>query len=586
MKIKFLFLSFFVCFSAYAEEPDSAYERKEIRVPDDQQKESLEAIEAPKLSKGQSAMQNGNMVRAYKHFLKELRENPCDDVALDGLLKIAKTWESQKGFQRKVLHIYCVVCKCRPNNVETLFNTARTYSNLGKEKKAIAYLTKALAVKPNYLDAISLLIKVYIRARKFDEAKCLLIKYPHLDGANQDRAALAYQSKNYLEAENLYKEFTDQNPRDTLSLRGLARSYSAQRKYKASKAEYTKLVELEPKNAQNWVEYMGVRSHTNVNLLFEGGYTKSKETDPDIGSPVVTDYYTYGAYYVNIPLIDCWRVDLKQIYFHQKEMDIFFPFGTNYNAYVNGGQLVSEVLFLKRFKWDVVLRTLGARGFNNNVIFPFCSTIRFEPGSSVIYSDSLQDVVLNAHVESFIFKNFDVIESQLMRTSYLHASYAIHPNMWLQPLLRVTFDEVFYHDSINNRRNTTNVWARFNIIRNILKFEYRFEHSNFKETTENYFTFNYQIRNTLGGIIRFDLFSKLYIEGIYQHRWEFNMGLNQPIGLFNFQAEKQRLQSEKIILKTGYRLRDKLFIEGAGHLFYTTLPYRDYNAQGSIVWQF
>ncbi len=447
-------------------------------------------------------------------------------------------------------------------------------------------MTQALAIKPDYLDAVSLLIKVYIRERKFDKAENLIKKYPHLDGVDQDRAVLAYQSHNYLEAEKLYKEFTDKNPKDALSRRELARSYSAQRKYKAAKDEYAKLIKLEPKNDQNWVEYMNIRSHTNVSLLFEGGYTKSKETDPDVGSPVVVDYYTYGAYYVNIPILDCWRIDLKQIYFHQKEMDIFFPFGTNYNAYVNGGQLVSEVLFLKRFKWDVVLRTLGARGFNNNVIFPFSSTLRFEPGSSIIYSDSLQNIVLNAHVESFIFKNFDVIESQLMRTFYLHAGYSIHPNIWLQPFLKATFDEVFYHDSINNRRNTTNLWARFDLIRKILRFEYRFEYSNFKETTGNYFTFNYQVRNTLGCILRFDPFSKLYIEGTYQHRWEFNVGLDQPIGLFNFQAERQRLQSEKVILKTGYRLRDQLVLEAGGHLFYTTLPYRDYNAQGSLLWQF
>ncbi len=585
MRALFLILTF-NCFFLFAQEPDSAVKRRYIEPTKERTPPQEEEPEAPPPSRGSTAMENGNLKFAYKHFLKELKKDNCDQRALGGLLKLAKLWEHQSSHQRSVIHIYRLIRRCKPDDANIVFLLGRQYAWMGKNVKAKKTLSSVLKMDPRKLEAASMLIKVYIGQGHWKRAKELLNQYPHLEDADQDRAAIAFQSKNYRSAEDEYQKLVDKNSEDLSARRGLARSLSAQRKFRASKNEYANLIRKNSKSYHDWSEYRAVRSHTNIGIYSVGGYTKSKQTDPDIGQPVVVNYYTYGFYGITFPIFDQWKIDLRQLFFHRKQIDIFIPVGTNYNAYIYGAEALSSVFLLKYLQWDVTLRILGARGYNNNVIFPFSSTTRFEPGTSIIYSDPMQNATLNTHVESFIFKNFDVIETQLMRTFYLHADYTFHPNVWLSPELYASFDEVFYQDSINNRRNTENLWARFDLFTSLVKFLYMFEHANFKETTDNYYTFKRQFRNTLGGILRISLGKNLFIEGIYKHRWTYTVGLNQPIGIFNFQADKQRLQSDRIVLRSRYQLRDQLVLEAKGHLFYTSLPYRDYNVQGSISWQF
>ncbi|MCH9633982.1 MAG: hypothetical protein S4CHLAM7_07160 [Chlamydiae bacterium] len=573
------------------DQSQEAPQEEEINTPPEEQIKETKPLNLKKesigIQKGAEAFTQGKLGLAYRYFVKELEQNRCDPKAIKGLLKVADAWGKQSKKRVRSLQIYTFVYECQPSNYDALFYKGRVLFWMNENKAAIAVLQDLLTLSPEYTDAASLLIKLYIRQKEWQKAKNLLKRFPRLPDAEQDYETIAYKTGNYALSEKLSRDILSKNPKKISARRDLARSLSAQRKFKEAHAQYAILVEDDPQNKTHWREYMNVRSHTRVGILADGSYIKSKENDPDLKAPVVRDYYTLATYHIIFPMANRWRLDLRQIFFHKREVDIYPPvMGTNFNAYVQGAEIVSEALIRTHFKWDLVLRILGARGYNHNVLFPFLSTTRFEPGTSLIYTNSHLFAVINAHVESFIIKNFAKNRSQLLRTLNLYTGYVIKPSFFLNPEFEFTFEEIFYHDNIRNRRNTLNLWGRFNLFTKYLQFVSRFELSNFKQTTPNYFSFKRQIRNTLGCIFRLDLFQSLYIEGRYLHRWEYNVELDQPIGSFNFQTTMQRLNSNRVVMRTGYRLKDKLWAEASGHLFYTTLPYRDYRVSGTLLWQF
>ena len=115
---------------------------------------------------------------------------------------------------------------------------------------------------------------------------------------------------------------------------------------------------------------------------------------------------------------------------------------------------------------------------------------------------------------------------------------------------------------------------------------YHFEHGHFDKLNPNYYSFNHQLRNTLGIRFRFDFSRMVYWETTYEHRWQTTYQLFQPIGNFIFVANKQYLIANRVTSKIGAQYKDRLKFEIEGHYFYETLPYRDWNLNGSLVWQF
>lgn len=571
-------------------EPRSEKKQEAQKQEYDEQKEDVQAldkaIESESLEKGSAHLENGKLKKAYFELKKNLKQENCDEASLAALQRIAEIWQFKKSKRKKALHIYLFILRCKPEDPEVLFRTARLLAWEGKKKDAEKMLRHLLEVSPNYLDGVSFLFNLYLNQRKWKQAQEVLKTYPNTPDEKKLRARLDFRRRNFSSSEKQYRELVEIDPEDIDSRRALARSLAGQNKFKEAKKQYEVLVKKEPKNHQNWVELMDVRSHTDVSLIGEGNYTKGKENDPDLQAPVVTDYYTYGAVHCLIPILNRWRIDLKDIYYHNKQNDIYFPMGLNYNVYVYGAQMTSSVLIWKSFQWDLILRYLGARGYNNHVFFPFKSTSRFEPGTSFIYSTPLMFALVNAHVESFVMKNFAKFRSELMRTIHLHAVYIIRPNVYMKPEFETNFTEIFYKDSIHNYQNILNLWARFDLFTKYIKFVYQFRQSNFKEPNENYYSYKLQFRNSIGGIISLDFFSPLLVECYYQHWWKYSAALDQPIGLFVFQADRQWIQADKIEMKAIYRFRDCLRLEAYGHLLFTTLPYRNYKAGGKITWQF
>ena len=119
-----------------------------------------------------------------------------------------------------------------------------------------------------------------------------------------------------------------------------------------------------------------------------------------------------------------------------------------------------------------------------------------------------------------------------------------------------------------------------------LTTSYLFEHSGFKHLNPDYFSYKQQLRNTIQLKYHQELHSQLYFEMFWDHTWEMTYNLFLPVGNFVFVAPKLYLIWNTYTAQMNWRYKDSLKIEMGFHYLYNTLPYRDYNLHGSIVWQF
>ena len=525
---------------------------------------------------------------AYRYFSEVLIASPCETKTLQGLYAIGVVWTYQEDKQKETLNIFETLNACDPNNPDTLFYLGKHLARDKQWDEAERVLQECLALVPEYGDAEVQLAYIYLWKARLDEAEEIFARYPDNADAQQGLARVYRNKGEEKRAQSLYRKILAKNSKNTEARTELARSLAADMNFYEADIEYSGLVGDDPNTEQHWIEWFDVRSHTRPAVYLEAFYTDAKENDPTLRVPVVKNYYLLEGAHFLIPIFNRWRLDLKQIYYHQRENDIFPPVGVNYTVFFAGGQVTSSYFFMKDWKWDVVARSFQAWGNNQNVEYPFQKTVRFEPGTSLLYNSERQLFVFDAHVESLIIKNFAVVQSQLLRTDYLTLAYGYKIPVTLHPEVEAWVTHIFFHDNIHNWENTEIAIARCGVpyISKYFTALYRFEHNHFDKLTPNYYSFKQQLRNVLGVKFHYDFYSRAYLEAIYEHRWETTYSLIQPIGNFLFVAAKQYLAANRITSKLGYRFKDTFRFEIEGHYFHTTLIYRDWNLNGSLLWQF
>ena len=529
-----------------------------------------------------------HLQEAYQSFSEVLEASTCDPKTLQGLEIVGLTWTNQEGRQKESLEIFEMLNTCKPHNPDILYYLGRHLARDGQWEKAKEALKECLSLEPRYGDADVQLGSIYLWENKLNQAEAIFVRYPDNSDAEQGLARVYRKKGEEKKAQETYRRILAKNPKDFEAKKELARSLAADMNYTEADAAYAGFVGDDPNTEQHWIEWFDVKSHTKPAIYLEAFYTDAKENDPTLKVPVVKDYYFLSTVNFLIPIFNKWRLDLKQIYYHQRENDIFPPLGVNYTVFFAGGQVTSRYFFKKDWKWDVAARSFQAWGNNQNVEYPFQKTTRFEPGTTLFYNSERQLFVLDAHVESLIIKNFAILQSQLLRTDFITAAYGYKLPVALHPEAEAWVSHIFIHDSLNNWENTEVAIARCGVpyISKYFTALYRFEHNHFDKVTPNYYSFKQQLRNVLGIRLHVDFYSRAYFEAIYEHRWETTYNLIQPIGNFLNIAAKQYLIANRITSKLNYRCKDKFRLELEGHYFYTTLIYRDWNINGSLLWQF
>lgn len=507
-------------------------------------------FDRPFTQRGYLDLWEGDSEAASIEFRAALDISPCNEFAIDGMQQAAIQWSKENRQIQQAIQILREANGCRPRNLDTLFYLGRLLALQGNLKEAEAVLNECLEIAPHQEEAQLQLGFVYERQGKYEQAEQIFRKLPGNLDARRGQARCLAGRLQYKQARNILRRFPH-------------------------------------KSSDDWALSMDVRSHTNPALFLETTYTQAKEDDPSLKVPVVKDYYFYNALNIWVPIFNRWRIDLKQITYHQRENEILVPTAVNYNVYIWGAQLTSRYFFMKDWTWDVALRYL--QGYpKGQMVYPFEPRAPFEPGVSLQYNGPTHFFRGDAHVESMIIKNFSIQKSQLLRLDYTGIGYAFHPDLWLHPKVEGWVSGTYYHDAVHNWKNQQIFEFKSDLpgLSPYVRFLYRFEHADFKYLTPNYFTYLRQIENWVGGILRYEFAPWAALEIDYVKSWQLNRNVILPVGSFIFISPRLFLMGDRVKGRYWMRLWDKMQFEIEGHFFRNTLPYRDWNLRGSLLYQF
>ncbi|MBF8263784.1 MAG: hypothetical protein HW387_1449 [Parachlamydiales bacterium] len=528
--------------------------------------------------------QSQDLDATYRALMQTLKTRPCNAKALERLEPIGVQWLNDPGKQADDLAIWEILNHCKPHNSDILYYLGVQLSRAGRWDEAQAALKECLSLAPEYADAEVQLGLLYLWQGREDLAKGIFERFPENSDAQMALARIHQKAGDHQHSNELYRRVIEKNPKNLEARQNLAKSSAAWMNFSEAKSQYQWLVANDPNSEGHWAEFFDVKSHTDLAVFLETDYTDAKESDPSLDAPVVKDYYFFNAVHFLIPVFDRWRLDLSQIYYHQRENDIYPPIGVNYSMFSAGANLTSSFLFKKDWKWDLYVRGFEAWG-DQRVNYPFRRTTRFEPGTSLLYNSERQIFALDTHRESFVIKNFAAMRSEILWTDYLTGIYGYRFAWRLNPELQAQISQIFIQGDNWESTQTLLASCKLPFIKYFTAL-YRFDHGHFDQLNPNYYSFMQQYMNTIGVRLHYDLHSRAVFELIYEHRWKTTYKLFQPIGNFIFVAAKQSLFSNKVIARMNIRYKDTLRLMIEGHYFYETLPYNDWNVNGSILWQF
>ncbi|MEI6242010.1 MAG: tetratricopeptide repeat protein [Chlamydiota bacterium] len=512
-------------------------------------------------------------------------QDPKNPLAIAGLESIAHTWGQEKDFQKQAIYIYRKLLESIPNQGDYLFYLGRLLAQTKQWKEAEEVLLHCLSLFPQYVDADLQLGTLYVWQNRFDEAEEIFQNYPNNIEAKKDLARLSLRKGDFPTAEKRFSALATEYPNDEEVRYSLAKVYLAQNKFSEANKEYQVLIK-KPTEAL-YRELFELKLLTHPALVADSTYTASKEDDPSLKAPVVRDFYFNNSLALWIPIYDCWRIDLKPYAGYQKERNIYRT-GINYNVSLYGGIVNSHYTFHKNWRWDVSIAGVHGENIGSNHAYPFLTTTRVGIASDVVYSTESHTLVLDVHPEGLLVKDLARIESKLLSLTYADIYYKYRFNFFLKPEIEGYVEEVFYSDHIRNRRNTLRLITQCPLpfFDKAFTLSYEFERRMMPKLSINYYSFRRQWRHVMGVKFRKEFFERIIFEVFYYHRWQLTRRLYQPIGDFVYVAERQNLTSNKIGALIGYRIQDKCRFELSGHYFRDTLPYRDWNLHGTLIWEF
>lgn len=339
-----------------------------------------------------------------------------------------------------------------------------------------------------------------------------------------------------------------------------------------------------------WPFVFDATSHTKPSIVVKTDYSDVKEDDPSLKRPVVKDYCFLNTVHIFVPIASRFCLDFTQIYYHQRENDLYSPDIAalpNYSAYREGGQITSHYSFSKNWGWDAFLRGFYMWGKQKGVWFPFENTARFESGMNIFYNDGRKFFIIDGHRESYIIKDFSQALSTLLATDCLTGGLGIKIGEEDLLELEAWMRHIFIADLTHNRKNSEEGVARlFFPWKRYFSLLYRFEHSRYDKLNINYYSYKRQFRNTIGACFHLDVSTSCFWNVTYEYRWQTTRDLFQPIGDFILARDKQYLIANRISSRFCVQHRDKFLIDLEGHYFYETLPSRDWNLKATLTMRF
>ena len=536
----------------------------------------------PKIYPG-AALDSEKQLDILKQNLKANSCNLKDRIQLDELLKI---FAADPKYANDLRIAAETLLECDPNNPDYLFFLGRAEYLLGHLEIAKGLLIKTLKIAPRYSDAEILLASIYLKEGEDELALAIYEKYPKDPEALEKIGDINLTNRNFAKAIEVFYELYIQNPENPSYVKKYAYALEQNRQYKKSADVLNRYLETQ-QNTDLKFQLYEVKTFVDPALIYSGSYLESKENDPFIGQAVVRNYYYDQGLFIETPILDNLFVGSKLIDYRQQETDIYPPVGINYNVQIYGAQEKIKYLIGAVCDLNVVLRGFYAYG-KGHEFYPFHDCWRFEPGLTFVYKPSNQFLFADAHVESFIIKNFTTITSELMRTDYLDIGYGYQSPTKISPEVEGYLSTIFYHDDLDNIKNVQSVLFRLKIPSKSswIKGLYRFDHSSFKYLNINYYSYKNQWISTLGFLAHARVAKHAFLDLAYEHAWQVTNNLYQPIGDFIYIKNRQSLICNKFSALYQLHLHEAWKVDLYGHYFYNNQPYRDFQIKGAVKVQF
>ena len=524
---------------------------------------------------------------AYQQFLWLYDQHGCTSKIQTGLRLIGTHWVKNNINHSKSLDIFENLYECDPNHGDTILYLGLLFYKTGQKANAEIYLKKSLELNPNNVDADVTLGYLYASEGRVKKARTYFEKHPNDCEAILGLARLKQTTAETRESHAHYIEALKKCPdHGTIRLEA-ARIATSSRKFNESAQHYDLYMSNNPLDFRVWEESQITKSYTHQGLLLDVSYTSAKENDPVLNVPVVRDFYTYASIHSTVPVNDALRFEFKGFFYNQKEINII-NYGLNYDADLSGGEARLEYLFKDHFRLNAFARALGVWQQEDDLSpsFPFQNTWNFEPGITLEYKLPIALFYFDAHIESFITKNFNENSSILIPLGSEEVYFLFRPDIYLSPDVEtsITLKELWD----NNFEPVVTIRTRCNLplLEKYFTFQYVFEYSKFKFLTPNYFSYDHQYWQFAELDFHCHLFKNLHFKAVYEFNWQITKNLIQPIGDFLNITEMQSLTGNKISCHVTYRYVDHLRFVLKGHYYRNTLIYRDWDIKGSLLFQF
>lgn len=534
-------------------------------------------------------VEKGHLNKAYAVLSKIISEDPCNRDANPALMQLAHEWEENEESRNVALSIYDYLTRCEPKNCDYLFFQARLLSWMERDEEAQIILKKALSLCPDYEDLSLLLGSLYMREERWDEAEAIFIKFPERAEALFGLGKITLNRKCYYLAQGYFQKSLIIDPSNDETRKGLARALWNRMRFCRAKSQYLYLISKDPCDDFLCREYINeVKPYTNWAVVPNFSYTMSRESDPSLNAPAVRTLYVLSSLSLLAPINDRWRIDATSIFFRQREKDIYPPTGINYNVYMSGGLLTSHLKLCKDLRWDVFGKVIRAWG-EGNMAYPFINQTSFEPGSYLSYNSDTRLFVLGGHYESYVIKNFNINRSELLRFAYTEARAGYKWKKWkLEPEMQLWVSGNFYRDDLNNKKHLEGVWLQSYVpfCKKVVTLFYTAEYSGFEKLNINYYSYKRQWLNIIGIKLHKDINTRGYVDFLFEQSFRSTRDLFLPIGNTVFVSPNLFVRGYRPTVRVGYRFKDKLEVNVAGHYYRDTFPYKDYNVNGNLLWYF
>lgn len=525
--------------------------------------------------------------KAYDVFSCILKEHCCNKKAYHGLYLISEHYVRENIHLEKAMQTLKELYACNPDDPEVWLYMAILYQRDGNLSEAKRFFQMCLEDNPCNMDAAIALGYLYLREEQWKKAEALFLLYPENCSALIGLARIKSRVHEDSLSIDFYKKALERCGYHSTFKKEIARALGSSWRYSEAAEQYDIHLIQNPLDFDGWRESFDIRSKTHPAFKAEVTYTAAKENDPQLAVPVVDDFYTYASLYAITPVHDRIRLTTKLFFYNQKENNIYNP-ALNYDASLAGAQETLEYLFGGSFRLNAFARAFGVWPNQNNKLmaFPFQTTGQFEPGVTIAYHSPLQIFSGDAHIESFITKDFGNDTSMLMRLGSQELHWVLRPDYVYQPEFEASYIQREYWD--DNFENIITVWFHVDTpkLEDYLTLTYKFQFSHFDELTASYFSYKEQYWQFFIADLHFDLWQNTKFKAVYEFSWQLSKDLVQPIGDFIFVTDKLSLFGSKITGNLTYLWKHHLHAMLEGHYFYNTLVYRSWNIKGSLLYQF